>query len=152
MTSGGDVDEIGGDSRGGRQCTGAAPLEHHPADKISLGDDGVVDALYGRDRCRARHHARVDALLDPPLCQARDPEKLDAVAELFGKVDVEPRYVTNALGVDPFEIDRTAKTDAGQNGELVRRVDAVDVKARVCFGITKLLRFGEHLGEFVRAL
>ena len=94
----------------------------------------------------------MDALLEPLLGQPRNTEKLDAVAELLGKVDVEPRYVADPLGVNSGEVDRATKPDASENGELVRRIDAVDVKARIGFGITELLRLGEHFGELVRGL
>ena len=34
----------------------------------------------------------------------------------------------------------------------MRRIDAVDVEARIGLGIAELLRLGQHFGEFVRAL
>ncbi len=89
----------------------------------------------------ARHHARVDALFEPVLGQARDAEQLDAIAELLGEIDVEPRDVADALGVDAGEIDRPAERDARQDRQLVRGVDAVDVEARIGFGVAELLRF-----------
>src|SRR6266700_465891 len=51
--------------------SGAATFHHHAADKIALGDNGVVDALDGGNRSRPRHHAGMDALLQPLLGQAR---------------------------------------------------------------------------------
>ena len=150
MAPRGDVDEIGGDRRGGRQGAGAAPFQHDPADEIALGDDRVVHTLDRRDRRRPRHHAGMDALFEPLLGQPRDAEQLDAVAELLGKIDVEPRDVADPLGVDPGEVDRAAEPDARQDRQLVRRIDAVDVEARIGFGIAELLRLGQHFGEFVR--
>src|SRR5262249_38527019 len=82
----------------------------------------------------------------------RNPQELDAVAEFLGEVDVEPRNVADPLRIDPVEVDRATKPDASQDGELVRRIDAVDVKARIGFGIAELLRLSEHLGKFVRGL
>src|SRR6266478_889896 len=152
MAARGDVDEIGGDGRGGRQGTGAAAFQDHPTDEIALGNDRVEDPLDRSDRRRPQHHARVDALLEPLLGQSCNPQELDAVAELLGKVDVEPRDVADALGIDAAEVDRATEPDARQDGELVRRIDAVDVKARIGFGIAELLRLGEHFGKFVRGL
>jgi len=67
----------------------------------------------------------------PLLGQARDAEQLDAIAELLGEVDVEPRHVADPLGEHPGEVDRTAEPDAGEDRQLVRSVDAVDVEARI---------------------
>ncbi len=94
----------------------------------------------------------MDALLEPILGQPRDAEQLDAIAELLGEIDVEPRDVADAFGVDAGEIDRPAKADARQDRELVGGVDAVDVEARIGLGIAELLRLGQHLGEFAPAL
>src|SRR5262249_29610619 len=63
----GDVDEIGGDGRGGWQGTGAAAFQHYPADEIALSDNRVENPLDRSDRRRPQHHARVDALLEPLL-------------------------------------------------------------------------------------
>ena len=94
----------------------------------------------------------MDALLEPLIGQPRNTEKLNAVTELLRKVDVEPRYVADPLGVNSGKVNRAAEPDASENGELVRRIDAVDVKARISFGIAELLRLGEHFGELARGL
>src|SRR5205823_2177115 len=125
-----DVDEIGGDRGSGRKCAGAPPLQYHAADEVAFGDHGVVDPLDGGDRRRPRHHAGVNALLEAVLGQPRDAQQLDAVAQLFGKVDVEPRNVPDPFRVDPVEIDRAAETHARQDRQLVRGIYAVDVEAR----------------------
>ena len=53
-------------------------------------------------------------------------------------------------------VDLRAEGDAGQDGELVRRVEPVDVEARIGLGVAELLRFLQrsliglallHLGE-----
>ena len=46
-----------------------------------------------------------------------------------------------------FEIDRGAKGKAREDRQLVRGVDAVNVKARISLGIAKRLRFTEHIGK-----
>src|SRR4029077_17365583 len=48
--------------------------------------------------------------------------------------------------------DGAPKPDARQDGELVRRIDTVDIEARIGFGIAEPLRLGEHFGKFVRGL
>ena len=147
-----DIDKIGGDRRGGRLGAGAAPFEHDPADEIALGDDRVEHPLDRGDRGSGRHHARMHALFEPVLGQPGDPEQLDAEAELVGEVDIEPRDVADALGINAVGVDRPAEREARQDRQLVRGVDAVDVEARIGLGIAELLRLGQHLGEFAPAL
>ncbi len=152
MASGRDIDEIGGDRRGGRLGAGAAPFEHDPSDEIALGDDCVEYPLDRGDRGSRRHHARMNALFEPVLGQPGDPEELDAEAQLVREADIEPRYVTDALGINAVGVDRSAEGEARQDRQLVRGIDAVDVEARISLGITELLRLGQHLGEFAPAL
>ena len=84
-------------------------------------------------------------------CRSRSPgdaEQLDAVAELVGERDVERRDVADALDIDARRNrPRQPKASAGQDGELVRGIDAVDVEARVGLGVAQRLRLGQHVGE-----
>src|SRR5215472_11311348 len=148
----GDVHEIGGDRRGCRGSARAAPLQHHPPDKIALCHNRVVDALDRGSRGPTRNHAGMNTLLQSFLRQPCDAKQLDPIAELFGEIDVEPRYVADTLRVDALKVDRAAKADACEDRELVCGVNAVDVKARIGFRVAELLRFGQHFGELVRAL
>ncbi len=86
-------------------------------------------------------------LLETLLGKPRDAKEFDAVAELLGKIDVEPGDVADALGIDAGEVDRAAKAEARQDRELVRGVDAVDIEARIGLGVAELLRLGQHLGN-----
>ena len=47
----------------------------------------------------------------------------------------------------PGEIDLVGERDGGEQRELVRGVDAIDVEARIGFGITEALRLGQNRGE-----
>ena len=51
------------------------------------------------------------------------------------------------LVADVVERRPRAEREAGEDRQLVRRIDAVDVEARIGLGIAQRLRFGEHLGE-----
>src|SRR5258707_889582 len=152
MPAGGDVDEGGGHRGGGRKRAGAASLQHHAADKITLGDDRVEDALDRGNGGGARYHARVHALLEPVIGHPGDAEQLDAEAELLSEIDVEPRDMADALGVDAGEADRPAEGDAGQDRQLVRGVDPVDIETRLGFRGTAHLRLGKQLGLAVEQL
>src|SRR5690348_15126875 len=131
VSAGSDIDEIGGDRRGRRKGAGTPPLQYYAADEVAFGDHGIVDPLDRGDRRRPRHHAGMNALLQTLLGQPRDAEQLDAVAELLGEVDVEPRDVPDPFGVDPGEVDWAAETHARQDRQLVRGIDAVNVEARI---------------------
>src|SRR3546814_7258405 len=69
---------------------------------------------------------------------------LDAVAELVGIGDVQCRHVADALDIDRSEIDLAAEGQRGENGKLVRGVDAVDVEAGVRLRVAEPLRLGQH--------
>jgi hypothetical protein len=45
------------------------------------------------------------------------------------------------------EIDLRAEGQAGEDRQLVRGIDPVDIEAGVGLGIAQLLRLGEHLAE-----
>ena len=84
------------------------------------------------------------------LAGAGYAQELDPVAELDGEADVERADVADALDVDRVVIDRAAEHDAGEDRELVRGIDPVDVGGRVGLRITQLLRLLEHGGEVPR--
>ena len=86
----------------------------------------------------------MNPLREARLVVHRDAEQLDAVAEFFGIGDVDRIDVANAFDEHRAEVDLRAEREAGDDGELVRRVDAVDVEARIGLGVAQRLRFGEH--------
>ncbi len=80
-----------------------------------------------------------------PLLRApRDAEQLDAVAQPLGVLDVDGGELADALGVGLVELHRDAEGDRGEDGELVRGVDAVDVEGGIGLGVAQALRLGEH--------
>src|SRR5439155_22724101 len=64
----------------------------------------------------------------------------------------ERRNVADALDMDAVEIDSAAESDAAQNSQLVRGVDAVDVEPGIGLGIAELLCLGEDVGEVATAI
>ena len=85
-------------------------------------------------------HAQLDAVRHAP----RDAEELDAVAEAFGVLDVDRGELRDAFGVDLVELHRDAEGDGGEDGELVRGIDALDVDGGIGLRVAEALRFGEH--------
>ena len=93
-------------------------------------------------------HARLDAAVGLP----RDAQQLDAIAKFGGERDVERGDAADALDMHRVERDRPAERQRGQDRQLVRRIDAVDVERRIGLRVAELLRIGEHFGELAAAL
>ena len=148
----GEVAQVGDHRRGGRRAAGAAPGVERRADLVRIRDHRVQHAFDLADRLAQAHHAGMDPLLEAVLGPARDAQQLDPIAHLVGKGDVERRDVADALGMHGLEVGPAAERQRRQQGELVRRIDAVDVEARIGLGIAQTLRFGEHLVERAPAL
>ena len=68
-----------------------------------------------------------------------DAEELDAVAEFPGHLEVEGYQPLDPLGGDGLEGPARAKGHAGEQGQLVGGVDALDVEGRVRLGVAQLL-------------
>ena len=88
-------------------------------------------------------HPQFDAFRGTPC----DAEQLDAIAEFFGVTDILFRQFRYAFGVDLVELHRNAERNGRHDGELVRRIDTLDVERRVGFRITEFLRLSEDLAE-----
>ena len=101
------------------------------------------------ERVRERHEHRVDALEQADIIAALrlalgHADQTDLVAERGGLADIGGHDMPDAGDVDLGEIDLRAKGEAGQDGELVRGVDAVNVKRGIGLGIALGLRLGEN--------
>ena len=86
-------------------------------------------------------------LLDARIGATCDAQQLDAEAQLVGIVEIDRRDLPDAFDVDGGEIDRRAEGDGGQDRQLVRGIDAVDVEAGIGLGIAQSLGIGQHVGE-----
>jgi hypothetical protein len=93
-------------------------------------------------------HAQLHALVGT----ARHAEALDAVAELFGVLDIKTRDFGDAFGIGLLELQRNAEGNRRQDGQLVRGIDAFHVEGRIGFGVTQALRLGQHVGEIRAAV
>ena len=80
-----------------------------------------------------------------------DSQQLDGVTELLRELHVNLGNVADAFGVNLVVIHPEPVRERRENADLVLRVVAVDVEVRRRFGVTLLLRVGQHVGE-VRAL
>ena len=99
------------------------------------------------DRRMFRHHGRVHALLDAALGAQRHAEQLDAVAEIAGRLDIGGRDRFDAFDIDQLEAHARAEGEAGEQRELVRRVEAADVEGGIGLGVALRLRLLQHIGK-----
>ena len=83
----------------------------------------------------------------PLSVRTATPEQLHAVAELVGPFQVFRRDGRDALHVDGALVDLDAEGETGQDGELLRRIVALDVEGRVGLGIAEALRLLQAVGE-----
>ena len=88
---------------------------------------------------------------DAAIHLAGDAQQLDAVTEFRGEGDIDRGDAADALDVHRVERHRPAEGERRQDGQLVRRVDAVDVEGGVGLGVAQLLGVGQDFGEFPAA-
>jgi hypothetical protein len=80
---------------------GPTPDQDDLAHEIAIDGDTVQHAIdfgYGRV---LRHHSRVHALLDAAFGPERYAQKLDAIAEIVGRLDIG-----GGDRLDPLDVDR----------------------------------------------
>ena len=85
--------------------------------------------------------------LHPGPGAPRESEVLDSITELLGVADILRRHLGDALGIHPFEIERHAECDRGEDRELVRGVDPLDVERGIRLRVAEPLRLAEDVGE-----
>ena len=73
------------------------------------------------------------------------PDQADAVTEHFGLRDIGSQQFANAACLHSAKIDLRTKAQRCQNRQFMRRVDAVDVEARVGLGKALGLCIGKHI-------
>ena len=144
------VNEVGYYRRCGRFGAGATAVKHGRPHCIAHHEHGVHDALHAGDGVTLRNQRRMYAQFDTVAAMPRNAERLDAVAEFIGIGEVHGADLADALGVHLFELQRDAEGDGRQDGELVGRVNAINVDGRIGFGVTQALCFGQH-GLEIRA-
>jgi hypothetical protein len=91
-------------------------------------------------------HAQLDSRHAP----LGDTQVLDAVAEFTGKLDILGRHALMPSQYTARKIQGHGEGHGRQDGQLVRRVDTLDVKARIGLGVAQGLGLGEHVGKSAR--
>jgi hypothetical protein len=137
----GDVDQVGDDGARGRAVAGAGALEQQPADEIAFRDDGIGRSVTCASGWLSGTRCGMDALEQPPvLAGIGHAEQAHAIAERRCLGDVGGDDVAHTGDRHMVEGGLGAEREAGEDRELVRGVDAVDVEAGIGFGIPEPLR------------
>src|SRR5690606_17522096 len=144
-----DTAEVGDDRARGGAIAGAGALEQESAGKVAFDDYRVGRPVDRRQRVVARNQAGLDPLKQPPGpgIAIGQTDEADDVAEIRSLSDVRRADARDPGDFHRLELDSSTEGDRGENGQLVRSIDAFDIEARICFGIAKLLSLLEHFGE-----
>ncbi|MDT4853606.1 hypothetical protein FQZ97_878770 [compost metagenome] len=137
----GHVDQVGNHGRGGRLGTGALAVVQRSAHGVALHQYGVHRAFDVGDQAGGGHQRRMHAQLHAVIAAAGDAEQLDAVAQFLGVLDIGGGQLGNAFHVRAVELHRHAERDRAHQRDLVRGIDALDVKRGIGLGVAQLLRF-----------
>lgn len=105
-----------------------------------------------RERVIDRHQHRMDALekadiLAAILLALGHGDQAHAITECRSFPDIGGEHMADAGDVHGGEIDFRAEGQAGEDRQLVRGVDAVDVEGRVRLGIAFRLCLLQHIGK-----
>ena len=73
------------------------------------------------------------------------PDQADAITQRLCLGDVGGEYFANAARFDAAKINDRSKAERGQNGKLMRGVNAVNIERRIGFGKALCLCVGQHL-------
>src|SRR5471032_1259461 len=141
------VNQVGDHRRSGRLHAGAGAVEQGRTCRVAVDHHRVHHAVDVGDQPIGRDQRRVYTQFDTGRGAARYAQVLDAVAQGFGVIHVGGGQLGDAFGVGLVELQRDAKGDGRQDGQLVRGVDAFHVESRVGFGVTQGLGFGQHVFE-----
>ncbi len=98
-------------------------------------------------RMGQRGQRRMHADRDPLGRLQRARHQLDAIAEVLGQADVDRLDRRDPLDLGGGVGRCAAERQRGQDGDLVRGVEAADVHGRVGLGVAKPLGFRQHVGE-----
>jgi hypothetical protein len=122
--------------------TSRRPPHRRASDRV----EHIVDI---GQRMRLRQQRRMHAQFDlSRLRAARHRDQLDDIAQFRARIRCRARRRRECLR-DKYRLDinRRAERDAGQNRQLIHRVEAIDIGGRVGFGVAQFLRFGQHVRE-----
>ena len=142
-----DLDRVRPHRRRRRHLPRAPTVEHLVAGSVAADQDRVERPRDRREGRGGGDERRMHASLERAVGHLGDREELHPVPELprVGDLDrLEPR---DARRVDVLQVDAGPESERGQDLELVRRVDPLDVERRVRLRVPRRLSLAQGVGE-----
>ena len=138
-----DVDDVARHRRRGGVAACSRSDQCQFPDRVAL-DRNRIEHAHGLGERRALgDHRRMHALLDAMRGSFGDAQELYAKAQFVGGAQVGERDGLDSFDRNRARVDLRPEGERGQDGELVRGVEAADVKGRIGLRIAKPLSFAE---------
>ena len=141
------IDQIGNYRTRGRLSTGTTSIIKRGTDRITFDHNRVHNPFDVGDQTRLRDECRMHPQFNPILGATGDAKKFDAVAKLLCVFDILVGELRNSFGKSFVELRRHTECDGRKNGQLVRSVNAFDVKCRIGFSVALGLSLFQHTFE-----
>src|SRR5262249_662777 len=142
-----------------RHLTRTRSHKHDLAHRASAYEYCVVGAFNRGQQVMGGHKHRLCADVETAFAAASETYQLDAIAKLLRHLDVQIGDSRYALAVNRVAVYKLSESERGENCDLVRDVEALDVVCRVGFGISqplcvlerffKALTARVHRGQYV---
>ena len=143
----GNINHIRGNRTAGRHFASPLAIQqnipHHVPGKL----DPVKGATDVGQQVLFRNHGRMHPGLHRFAMVPADGQKLDAVAELPGKINVNRLNPGDSFNTDIGETHLHAVSHGHQDHQLVSRIDALDIIGGIGLGIAFCLGLLKHLGK-----
>ncbi len=143
----GDVHDVAYHRACRGQLPGAVPAQQDIADGVAGYHDRIEDPVDLGELVALRNHGGMHPGFDFAVVVFSDGQQLDPVAELTGKVDVDGRYLGDALGVGIGQVYLHAECQGGDDRQFMGGIMALNIQSRVGFGVAFRLGLGQNLGK-----
>ena len=104
--------------------------------------DRIQHTIHLRQLAIQRQQTGLHARRNPGF---GNPDQLDPKAQLVGIGEINRRNIAYSLNRHRVKAWLLAKGDRPQQRQLMRRINAINVKRRLCLRIAQFLRIGQHV-------
>ena len=144
-------DNVADDCASRRQRARAPAVKHDLANAVARDLDGIERVVDRSDHGIGGNECGMHANLYAGVGIFADRKQFDFITEFFAVGDIFAGDFRNAFPIDVFQRNTLAERKGRKNRELIRRVEAFDVRRRIKFGIAEVLCFFKR-GLVIRAL
>ena len=141
------IDQIGNYRTRGRLPTGATAVVERGTDRIAFDHNCVHHPFDVGDQTRLRDKCRMYPQLNAIPGAPGDAKEFDAIPQLLRVFDIFVGELRNSFCKGLFELRRHTERNGRKNGQLVRSVNAFDVKCRIGFSVALGLSLFQHTFE-----